>query len=117
LCGSLYKIPASPARGVYNLAQAVLLALHAIAFPPAAPASPVRQKAQKSERNISVSAGDLAGLEEEFRRVLLHLGYRPTGLPHDRMTRILSRFRSQMRRACADADDVRLWRAVFARIR
>jgi len=105
LCSRLVRLPAAPARPIYNLAQSVVLATHAIAFAPrgarSAPATP---------------RVDLSALIESFARALHALGYPPPERPHDRTARILARIEAQLTRAGLDADDVAMWRGVLARI-
>lgn len=110
-CTELYRIAASASRAVYNLAQAVLLAIHPIAFPPhgrGAPALPAP---------VMPPQDPWGTLGPEFERALAALGYPPAARPHDRTARILARLRVQMRRACQDPDDRALWRGLLARIR
>jgi TrmH family RNA methyltransferase len=109
-CTELYKLPASDAREVYNLAQAVLLAVHGIVFGsgPAAPAGGAPRRGAEL---------DLTALDAELARVLRVLRYPEPARPHDRTSRILARLRAQVRRAVRDSDDVALWRGLLARVR
>lgn len=110
-CDRLFRLPAAPARPIYNLAQAVLLATHAIAFAPPTPTA--RRGAPEEERT---RRAELDPLMREWARALTALRYPPASRPHDRTARILARLRAQLERARLDDDDLALWRGLLARI-
>jgi len=109
LCDALFRLPASPARPVYNLAQAVLLVCHATAFGVAAPEPKTNTRPLPSQQ--------IDALVAEFARALSALKYPPPRRPHDRTSRILARIRAQLSRGALDGADVALWRGLLARIR
>ncbi|MBI3818918.1 MAG: RNA methyltransferase [Planctomycetes bacterium] len=117
-CSALYAIPASPGRPIYNLAQAVLLIAHCLAFgrASAGAGSDIKNSVGGGRAVPRADRGEIVSLMNEFARALDALGYAPARTPHDRTARILGRLRRQMERACADGNDIQLWRGFLARI-
>jgi TrmH family RNA methyltransferase len=109
-CAALFRLPASPARPVYNLAQAVLLVCYAIEFGAQGP-EPARGGGADAPKQ------QIDGLLAEFARVLAALEYPAARRPHDRTSRILARIQSQLSRARLDEADVAMWRGILARIK
>lgn len=113
-CSALYNIPASPARPIYNLSQAVMIVTHTLAFQNI---SLQKTAAKPQAPEPRASRAEIDSLLKEFERVLTVLRYPPSRRPHDRTARILARIRLQMERACAEEADLQLWRGLLARIR
>jgi TrmH family RNA methyltransferase len=107
-CAALYRLAASPARPVYNLAQAVLLVCHSITFGGAG--------AAPGPAAIVASKQQLDALMADFARALAALNYPAATRPHDRTSRILARIQSQLSRAALDSADLALWRGLLSRI-
>jgi tRNA/rRNA methyltransferase len=112
-CAEVFTIPSSPARPAFNLAQAVLLACHAIAFPGGEPARP------SPRRRASAPGGrrEIDALMQQFSSRLADFGYKPPRTPHDRTARILARLRAQFERAGLDERDLAMWKGLLARLR
>jgi TrmH family RNA methyltransferase len=111
-CARLFRLRASPDHPVYNLAQAVALALHAVAFGGAHACG--SSAAEVSTRALPQSELDV--LSGAFAEALSALGHPPPRRPHDRTARILERFRRQMTRACVEPSDALLWRSFLGRV-
>ncbi|MFN0206945.1 MAG: RNA methyltransferase [Planctomycetota bacterium] len=113
-CAQIFTIPAAPERPVYNLAQSVLLACHAVAFPTVKSSEPRAQN-----RNVQKNAGreEIDKLMLEFQSSLATLGFKPPRTPHDRTARILARIRGLLERGGIDDRDAAMWKGILARIR
>lgn len=110
LATRLVKLPAAGVYPVFNVAQAVLLACHSLAFgPKTAPGPPGAGPGERPDQ------ATLESLMATFAAALGALGY---GAPvrNNRTARILLRLRRQMERAGLSAEDIQLWRGLLARI-
>lgn len=113
-CAQIFTIPAVPERPVYNLAQSVLLACHAVAFP-----TVTSTGSRTKSRNVQKNAGreEIDKLMIEFQMSLATLGFKPPRTPHDRTARILVRIRSLLERGGIDGRDAAMWKGILARVR
>lgn len=116
-CARIYQLPASPARPIYNLSQAVLIVHFTLAFGFDNNSNAGSRRVDDAPAPLpAASRLAIDGLSAQFQQLLALLDYPPARRPHDRTSRIEARFRTQMERACAEPADVQMWRGLLSRM-